>query len=713
MSSPPTAAPLATDEIAAFSDGELVQFMAKHRTADGGFQLPVEGWDKLPEDERTHLAERLKAQQQALAQSPIPSAHKLDLDQIDAHLRELSSDNRNTLHHRPRIIDRSRSPTGSLPDEGDMGRDWETDAYNDLVNDGGRPLYPIGLLEQVSRNWEEHSELLQPWLGRLKPSEIRDPDFCETGSRPWEVFQMQRKRWEGFRNWQNDNRKLDDDEGAYLTFVERMKRVPKCLHGTKEAEMEADPSFYQSCWKQRRRIREWKRYHHRESECDARVSEGFPGYVNAVKGRLARHGFTRLFQLQEDPKQQDKLTTWIEYLNFECWWLDRYTRAIERWEPVHEKAWQKLLDARVLRPYETKESVRTHAASLQASAAENLAREALHKARLNAERVYTLTQLDSSRLTISRPQRIRLLHAATHGIWSAEDSLASITRRNWLITDFIRGTFGFTDAKRNTAVQNARCQWILEQVPLLEADLIESETTQAGSSDGDSIGNYWQSPLLSGKRSAIPAKGEQKHTQTSFMAVVGGLPLQGGPLELEQAEISARSRKRSRAEEKVWDDSGEPSGKSRKTTKPAAADSPVCHAPSPATARESEHPARPSKQKSVEDKRAKMFHPAPHVHVSITGLQAPMTELHKPGDDRGLLAPSQTGTLCRQSESTDYGRRESIKACAAFKGDERQTEGDEKREAQANGIIQQGTRAATRLCGDGDAQYHKQTETEA
>jgi hypothetical protein len=51
---------LSVDEIAAMSDTELGQFMTKHRHPDGGYELPVYGWDKLSKDTRGRLAERLK-----------------------------------------------------------------------------------------------------------------------------------------------------------------------------------------------------------------------------------------------------------------------------------------------------------------------------------------------------------------------------------------------------------------------------------------------------------------------------------------------------------------------------------------------------------------------------------------------------------------------------------------------------------------------------
>ncbi|KAJ4309035.1 hypothetical protein N0V84_011732 [Fusarium piperis] len=61
MASPePTSATLTVEDIAVFTDAELAEFMKKHRRPNGGFELPVDGWDKLSKDERDQLAERLK-----------------------------------------------------------------------------------------------------------------------------------------------------------------------------------------------------------------------------------------------------------------------------------------------------------------------------------------------------------------------------------------------------------------------------------------------------------------------------------------------------------------------------------------------------------------------------------------------------------------------------------------------------------------------------
>jgi hypothetical protein len=53
-------ATLSVDQIAAMGDAELGQFMTKHRRPNGGYDLPVDGWDKLSKDELDRLAQRLK-----------------------------------------------------------------------------------------------------------------------------------------------------------------------------------------------------------------------------------------------------------------------------------------------------------------------------------------------------------------------------------------------------------------------------------------------------------------------------------------------------------------------------------------------------------------------------------------------------------------------------------------------------------------------------
>ncbi|KAJ6437901.1 calcium-translocating P-type ATPase, PMCA-type [Purpureocillium lavendulum] len=107
------------------------------------------------------------------------------------------------------------------------------------------------------------------------------------------------KRWQAFRKWQIDNRGLVDDDGGFPAFVETMKRLYAKDESTAAlAQLEAGPSWLKSAWLEERRARRWQRPWQRERGCN-----GFSDYVDAVMHRLGRQGFTRPFQLQEDPNQ--------------------------------------------------------------------------------------------------------------------------------------------------------------------------------------------------------------------------------------------------------------------------------------------------------------------------------------------------------------------------------------------------------------------------
>ncbi|KAK1768843.1 hypothetical protein QBC33DRAFT_557604 [Phialemonium atrogriseum] len=400
--------------------------MKENRRPGGGYDLPVNGWDKLSKNERTQPGERLKAQQRALAQSSTACSRPLDLDKLDARLRDVSESSGALPQARTRFFERSGNTTPGLDDDV-VCREIESEAYSDLVNDGGRPLYPIDLLGQVSRAAEEYREMLRPWQN---PLEAR---------KPWEVFHRQLRRWRDFRKWQNDNRGLEEDDGGFPSYVERTK-----LEERKWA------------WELEQAQRQRQRYFCREHGCD-----GFPDYVEAVRRRLAQHNFTRPFQLHEDPTQQDKLTTWIEYLNFECWWLDRYTRTIQRLKPDHDKAWQDLVDLKVLRPGETNESIRTDASAMRGEAEKEQAKNAVQRAKSEALRVYTLTQKEPGRSRFSRSTHI-------------DD------RRCYGQIVFGKRSVGVAQKTRDAARHTILLQWVLEQAPLIEAEMTKRETDKTG-----------------------------------------------------------------------------------------------------------------------------------------------------------------------------------------------------------------------------------------
>ena len=240
------------------------------------------------------------------------------------------------------------------------------------------------------------------------------------------------------------------------------KAVPQQL-----AMLQDDPSIIKDAW-------ESKLWHRRRQQRYCREHHGgvqFSDYVNAVKRRLASHGFVQPIHLQEDLKQQDDLATWIEYLCFEYWWLDRYTRTIDRLKPDYDKGWQKLVDKKLLRPHETQEFILTAEFSWRIDDERKRARETKQKAEMKARQFYASTQLDPNRLSIPKPERIRRLREAAHELLKAKAQLKLVKERGDSIIEFVRSTSRISVAKRDAARHRILLSWILAQVPLITAKL--------------------------------------------------------------------------------------------------------------------------------------------------------------------------------------------------------------------------------------------------
>lgn len=141
----------------------------------------------------------------------------------------------------------------------DEYREIERGHYDALVNDGGRPCYPIALLEDVSENPKKYRAMLRPWQ-----------DSPDTNWPRWKVFSKQLQRWADFRVWQLVNRDIYDPDSAYIAFVEKMRRMWLVEGETEElAALEADPLQLMSLWKhgERERKRDHQHLWWLEVEC--------------------------------------------------------------------------------------------------------------------------------------------------------------------------------------------------------------------------------------------------------------------------------------------------------------------------------------------------------------------------------------------------------------------------------------------------------------
>ena len=398
-----------------------------------------------------------------IAQDPEAYSRPLDLAQLDARLLKILSNDEPTFAHEQSIADSSTLPDLDVIERGQIIK-HETKAYKELVQMGGRPLYLIDEINDVLDDPERYRDLLRPW---------QDWPHVLKANR---IFREQLQRWKDFRKWQNDNRGLDDDDGGYLAFVERKKtsikeeywedRVDSLL-----AKIERDPSYFKEEWDDLQSQRRQHRRIHRERDCHS-----FHDYFEAANRRLLRHNFTLPVQLDEDPKKQNKLTTWIEYLEFECWWLDRYIQLIEHAKPVYDEAWQELVDLKVLKPHETQEYLRTVTSSNEQQREVDQTREDVKRETSNAERIYMKIYKDPEGVHIPPRKCISMMKAVTARLRDAKARRHSAWMHSYYTSAYIDKTNHYMYLKREAARQELLVGQIMGQVSSVEAEMIQSQT---------------------------------------------------------------------------------------------------------------------------------------------------------------------------------------------------------------------------------------------
>lgn len=399
----------------------------------------------------------------------------VDLDLVAARLQEISTDNDRSTY-------RSPSPPRTATEEIDEEEQYrhniqqQTENYNELVKHGGRPSHPLSRLEDIVKDPGEYREILSFW------QDGRDDR--------WMVFGAQSRRWYDFRRlqrfargqsaydyWRSD---WERSRNARLSLSVRIPVRGYC--GAQDFMNTEDGWEYD--WQQLkerygdRRVvevwdqnvpqyRPWEQFVKRQGHTTEH--QGFPEYLEALKERLEKHGFTRIFQLAKDLDQQDKLTTWIEYLGYEYWWYDQHADFYKSRQRLHDEAWKKLVDFKVLRPEETEEVLCNIKSSYQRASERERAERAAQSA---------MSAVLSVKEAISKSQRCRIspqelqkrLAKAQSILDAATERHESIKTRNGLITKFIRRTNPYRTTKEAAERQSILLRWILQQVPLVELE---------------------------------------------------------------------------------------------------------------------------------------------------------------------------------------------------------------------------------------------------
>ena len=328
---------------------------------------------------------------------------------------------------------RSTQPPASNEDE------YEASSYDELIKDGGRPVCPILVLLRIMNDPAASCEAALPWLS--------DADSAGRDGEIQTVFSRQLERWWEFRKWQWANRGIAGGDRGFAAFFEAKKSKFRRIGAH---EVVIDPSFEETVrrlWQQKPELRQLSE------------NQGFSAYRDALKGRLATHNFSRPLQLKNDPRLQDGWNTWLEYLNFEYWWLEQHAIAAEPKERQYRQAWKRLLEA--LRP----------------------------PSNGGAEPPGTKDSLDSPISTgASGPLPSRQWRRNSKTAALAEElaaARADLDTTKKAVGNFIRDTAPYRRAETAAYDQRRRVQWVLAEARVMEAETSKHQGTAKLSSGLD------------------------------------------------------------------------------------------------------------------------------------------------------------------------------------------------------------------------------------
>lgn len=426
---------------------------------------------------------------------------------------------------------------------------------------------------------EEYRELIQPL--QKYPGD----------NQPFDIFLEQNERWKDFRKWQKDNRGLEDENDTYDAHVKEAtfwaKRIKlDWARADFEDKLKRNPLCLEAEWRYEMKARNRQRLRCRERDCN-----GSADYFEAVKRRLASHDITRPFELKEDPTQQDQLTTWIEYLGYEYWYLDEHAGDMERLAPKHDEAWKRLVDAKIVEPHETIDDIRSMRGSLQRENDAQQAHIEVRIAKAEAQRVFDLTQESPERFLIPEKQRVEMLNKVSRDVERAERRHKRVKVRNDKVSTFVSGTHEYARAKMKWTCHSLYVLWVLKQLPLVEAEMAQAEAEKSRASQ-----NRGKKRMLSPqeKSPAGPSQKRQKMAQGSLSPADGNLnkPAEGTAQGKEKAQSSRPTKAARKCSCRSADASSLPPSELRRSARIAAHQPPAQPEPRQLRPRPTKRPTR-------------------------------------------------------------------------------------------------------------------------
>ncbi|KAL7796007.1 hypothetical protein V8C37DRAFT_372802 [Trichoderma ceciliae] len=214
----------------------------------------------------------------------------------------------------------------------------------------------------------------------------------------------------------------------------------------------------------------------------SREPDRFPNYVEELNERLERHNVELPPPFERAPsgfsrhlERQDKLATWIEYLNYEFTRRDEYDKWLETCQPGYDAALTQLIDAQVLRPFEKIRTATTdicRPSSIEATRRTEERRRAEEACENAKKHTQWMNALGEPQTRHQREQEDRQ--------WSeARERLTSITKRAYIIADFARKTHAYRFALDRSERHQLLLRWALDQIPLIVEEISGNEQPAA------------------------------------------------------------------------------------------------------------------------------------------------------------------------------------------------------------------------------------------
>ncbi|KAI1362240.1 hypothetical protein F5Y08DRAFT_341881 [Xylaria arbuscula] len=267
-------------------------------------------------------------------------------------------------------------------------------------------------------NPEGYQDILQPWQ-----------EWPGTKEPEWDVFWDQCKDWELFRRWQKQNR---TSESSHTSDPERQDTFDVFM----------------------------------THFCHELVT-----YEEGIGRLFAHYSLSQPHQIHEDP--DDKLSTWVEYLAFTCCAHYKLLLRQKRQKPGFDAAWEALLNTEFFKASDTMESIFSMEATIERQSERYQARQAVESAkaalRSRPKRQDFVCGASSDKPILG----IVGTQTAQSRLSAAEKALDSTSRRLSALGQFSVASGEYRKTQRLVACRSNRIGWVLDRMPLVEAEVNE------------------------------------------------------------------------------------------------------------------------------------------------------------------------------------------------------------------------------------------------